>query len=63
MVNYRGCTVSQASNNHVTIYKDNEMVFHASIDKKLTDDELKSYVDFYLDVLLLSNIDESEVKD
>ena len=35
------------------------MVFHASIDKKLTDSELKSYVDFYLDKLL-PNIDESE---
>lgn len=60
MINYRGCTVSQASNNHVTICKDDEMVFHASIDKKLTDDELREQVDFYLDVLL-SNISESEV--
>lgn len=56
---YRNCTVVQNSNNHVLIFKNNEMVFHASIDKRLTDFELKSYVDFYLDKLL-PNIDESE---
>lgn len=59
---YRNHTVSQASNNHVMICKDSEMVFHAEVDKKLTDEELKGYVDFYLDVLLPS-IDESEVED
>ena len=59
-IKYRDCIVSQASNNHVMICKDGEMVFHAEVDKKLTDDELKGNVDFYLDVLLPS-IDESEV--
>lgn len=59
-IKYRNCIVSQASNNHVMICKDSEMVFHAEVNKKLTDDELKGYVDFYLDVLL-PNIDESEV--
>ena len=59
-IEYRNRTVVQNSNNHVLIFKNNEMVFHASIDKKLTDSELKSYVDFYLDVLL-SNISEIEV--
>ena len=58
---YRNHTVSQASNNHVMICKDSEMVFHAEVDKKLTDEELKGYVDFYLDVLLPS-IDESEAE-
>lgn len=62
MINYRGCTVSQASNNHVTICKDDEMVFHANIDKELTDDELREQVDFYLDVLL-SSINERDVTD
>ena len=57
-IEYRNCTVVQNSNNHVIIFQNNEMVFHASVDKKLTDDELKEQVDFYLDVLL-SNIDES----
>ena len=61
-IKYRDCIVSQASNNHVMVCKDGEMVFHAEVDKKLTDDELKGYVDFYLDVLLPS-IDESEVED
>lgn len=61
-IQYRNCIVSQASNNHVMICKDGEMVFHSEVDKKLTDDELKGYVDFYLDVLLPS-IDESEVED
>ena len=60
-IKYRDCIVSQASNNHVMVCKDGEMVFHAEVDKKLTDDELKENVDFYLDVLLPS-IDESEVE-
>ena len=59
-IKYRNCIVSQASNNHVMICKDGEMVFHAENDKKLTDDELKSYIDFYLDVLL-SSIEEDEL--
>ena len=61
-IKYRDCIVSQASNNHVMVCKDGEMVFHAEVDKKLTDEELKGYVDFYLDVLLPS-IDESEAED
>ena len=36
--------------------------YFEEVDKKMTDDELKGYVDFYLDVLLPS-IDESEVED
>ena len=60
-IKYRDCIVSQASNNHVMICKDGEMVFHAEVDKKLTDEELKGNVDFYLDILLPS-IDESEVE-
>ena len=60
-IKYRDCIVSQASNNHVIVCKDGEMVFHAQVDKKLTDDELKKQVDFYLDILLPS-IDESEAE-
>lgn len=60
-IKYRDCIVSQASNNHVMICKDSEMVFHAEVDKKLTDEELKGNVDFYLDILLPS-IDESEAE-
>ena len=58
-IKYRDCIVSQANNNHVMVCKDGEMVFHAEVDKKLTDEELKRNVDFYLDILLPS-IDESE---
>lgn len=58
-IKYRNCTISQASNNHVVICKNDERVFHANIDKRLTDDELKKQVDFYLDILLPSI--ESEV--
>lgn len=61
-IEYRNCTVVQNSNNHVIIFQNNEMVFHASIDKKLTDDELREQVDFYLDVLL-SSINERDVTD
>lgn len=61
-IRYRGHIVQQNINNHVMICKDSEMVFHAEVDKKMTDDELKGYVDFYLDVLL-PNIDESEEKE
>lgn len=60
-IKYRNHIVSQASNNHVMVCKDGEMVFHAEVDKKLTDDELKGNVDFYLDILLPS-IDESEAE-
>lgn len=59
-IEYRNRTVVQNSNNHVLIFKNSEMVFHASIDKKLTDDELREQVDFYLDVLL-SSINERDV--
>ena len=59
-IKYRDCIVSQASNNYVIVCKDGEMVFHAQVDKKLTDNELKGYVDFDLDVLL-SSFNESDV--
>lgn len=51
-IKYRNHIVSQASNNHVMVCKDGEMVFHSQINKELTDDDLKKQVDFYLDVLL-----------
>lgn len=60
-IKYRDCIVSQASNNHVMVCKDGEMVFHVEVNKKLTDEELKGNVDFYLDILLPS-IDESEAE-
>ena len=46
-IKYKGYVVSQDNNNHLSIYKDGQMVFHAQMTKKLTDDELKKQVDFY----------------
>lgn len=40
-IKYKGYEISQASNNHVAIFKDNEMVFHAQCQLKLDELELK----------------------
>lgn len=50
-IRYRGHIVQQNVNNHIMIFKNEEIVFHAEIEKKLTDSELKRQVDFYLDIL------------
>ena len=50
-VNYKGYTISQASNNHIMITKDNEMVFHASATKELTEDELKEQIDLLIELM------------
>lgn len=49
-VKYKGYQVSQAKNNHVAIAKDNEMIFHANCRKKLSEDELKNLVDWYINI-------------
>lgn len=54
-INYKGYTISQASNNHIMICKDNQMLFHASMTKKLNKEELKKELDFYL--MLIEKID------
>lgn len=54
-INYKGYTISQASNNHIMICKDNQMLFHASMTKKLNKEELKKELDFYL--MLVEKID------
>lgn len=51
-VNYKGYTISQASNNHIMIVKNNKMVFHANATKKLTEDELKQQIDWFINILL-----------
>lgn len=48
---YKGYVVSQSSNNHVMIFKNKEMVFHSSCNKKLTEEQLKKTVDFYLKLI------------
>lgn len=45
---YKGYIISQASNNHVAICKNNQMLFHAQCNKKLNREELKKQLDFYL---------------
>ena len=47
-INYKGYKISQASNNHVMIFKDNQMVFHSQIDIKLNKDGLKNVLEHYL---------------
>ena len=50
-INYKGYVISQASNNHVTIFKNNQMLFHSSCHKKLNEEELKKQLDFYLNLV------------
>ena len=47
-INYKGYEISQASDNHVMICKDNEMLLHAQYNTKLNEEELKKQLDFYL---------------
>ena len=55
-VNYKGYEISQAENNHVMICKDDKMLFHASMSKRLDRDGLKKQLDFYL--WLVKNIEK-----
>lgn len=47
-IEYNGYIVSQAESNHIMIIKDEDMVFHASATKKLTDEELKNQVELFM---------------
>ena len=47
-INYKGYKISQASNNHVMIFKDNQMMFHSQADIKLNKDGLKNVLEHYL---------------
>lgn len=58
-IKHKGYTISQASNCHIMICKDNQMLFHASMTRKLNKKELMKQLDFYL--MLIEKIDkESE---
>ena len=50
-INYKGYTISQASNNHVMICKDNQMLFHAQCNKELSEKELKQELEHYLKLI------------
>ena len=44
-------TVTQATNNHISITKNGKMLFHAQCQKKCTNEELEYYVKFYKELL------------
>lgn len=51
IVEYKGYTVSQAEiNNHIMIVKDEMMVMHIPATQPKTAEQLKKYVDFYLEM-------------
>lgn len=59
-INYKGYEISQASNNHVMICKDNQMLFHSQCNKKLDEEELKKQLEFYLKLNCLNLIEENQ---
>lgn len=46
-INYKGYEILQLSNNHVIIFKDNQMVFHSEVDIKLNKEGLKNVLEHY----------------
>ena len=46
-INYKGYVISQASNNHVMICKNNKMVFHGQASVKLNKNGLKKVLEHY----------------
>ena len=55
-IKYKGYTISQASNNHIMITKDNKMVFHAQCNIKLNAKGLKQHIDWYIKMFVNSNV-------
>ena len=47
---YKGYTISQASNNHIMISKNNEYLFHAQLDRKLSNDEMKKQIEWFIEM-------------
>lgn len=45
MLEYRGCLITQAENNHITIRRNGRLIFHAIYHKRLDDEQLKEYAD------------------
>ena len=50
-------TIAQCSNNHVHIYKDGRMIYHASFNEKLTEKELLDLVSM-LEIILDEETEE-----
>ena len=60
-INYKGYKISQAKNNHVAICKDNQMLFHSQINKKLDKEGLKKQLNLYLKLdKLLEKVESDE---
>lgn len=53
-------TVTQATNNHISITKDNKLIFHASCTEKKTEEELKEFVDYYYKLMEIIPKNESQ---
>lgn len=47
-IEYKGYKISQSSNNHISIFKDGKMVFHASCSVKYKEEIMKLFVDKYM---------------
>lgn len=50
VVEHEGYKIVQCTNNHIQIYKDDRIIMHASCTKKMTEEELKKYIDFLKDI-------------
>ena len=46
VVGQDGYTAVQSTNNHIIVYKDDQMVMHSSCDVKKTEDELREHIEF-----------------
>lgn len=60
-INYKGYEISQASNNHVMIRKDNQVMFHSQSNIKLNRDGLKNVLEHYFKLNdLLKKVESDE---
>ena len=62
-INYKGYKISQTSNNHVMICKDNQMVFHSPASIKLNKEGLKNALEHYFKLKDLLERAESDSND
>lgn len=61
-INYKGYEISQASNNHVMIFKDNQMLYHAPATTKFDEEGLKNVFEHYLKLSDLLEKAKSDIK-
>ena len=60
-INYKGYEISQTSNNHVMIRKDNQVMFHSQSNIKLNRDGLKNVLEHYFKLNdLLKKVESDE---